>query len=106
MLISDWSSDVCSSDLRIHLLAAWHEAPCYTDRERAALAWTEHLTEIATKRAPDAIYEAMDAQSRKEAQLKPNGRASCREIVCQYEENSVVDVALKHKEKALSAHST
>src|SRR3546814_18617384 len=31
------------TEQRIHLLAAWHEAPCYTDRERAALAWTEHL---------------------------------------------------------------
>src|SRR3546814_205299 len=58
------------TEQRIHLLAAWHEAPCYTDRERAALAWTEHLTEIATKRAPDAIYEALDAQFSKEEQLK------------------------------------
>ena len=30
--------------------AAWHEAPCYSDRERAALAWTEALTEIAEGR--------------------------------------------------------
>src|SRR3546814_16170727 len=52
------------TEQRIHLLAAWHEAPCYTDRERAALAWTEHLTEIATKRAPDAIYEARSEESR------------------------------------------
>src|SRR3546814_12100935 len=58
------------TEQRIHLLAAWHEAPCYTDRERAALAWTEHLTEIAPKRAPDAIYEALDAQFSKEEQLK------------------------------------
>src|SRR3546814_17959701 len=58
------------TEQRIHLLAAWHEAPCYTDRERAALAWTEHLTEIATKRAPAAIYEALDAQFSKEEQLK------------------------------------
>ncbi|OCC23497.1 alkylhydroperoxidase [Croceicoccus estronivorus] len=58
------------TEQRIHLLAAWHEAPCYTDRERAALAWTEHLTEIATRRAPDTVYEALDAQFSKEEQLK------------------------------------
>ena len=50
------------SEQRIHLLAAWHEAPCYTDRERAALGWTEHVTEIATRRAPDAVHAALAAQ--------------------------------------------
>jgi AhpD family alkylhydroperoxidase len=58
------------TEQRIHLLAAWREAPCYTDRERAALAWTEHLTEIATKRAPDAVYEMLDAQFSKDEQFK------------------------------------
>lgn len=58
------------TEQRVHLLAAWREAPCYTDRERAALAWTEHLTEIATKRAPDAVYEALDARFSKEEQVK------------------------------------
>ena len=58
------------TEQRLHLLAAWHEAPCYTSRERAALAWTEHLTEIAGKRAPDAIYEALDGQFSKEEQLQ------------------------------------
>src|SRR3954464_6045109 len=37
------------SEQRLHLLAAWQEAPCYNERERAALAWTEHLTEVAAK---------------------------------------------------------
>jgi AhpD family alkylhydroperoxidase len=58
------------TEQRLHLLAAWHDAPCYSDRERAALAWTEHLTEIAGKRAPDAVYETLDAQFSKEEQLK------------------------------------
>lgn len=58
------------TEQRLHLLAAWHEAPCYSDRERAALAWTEHLTEIATRHAPDAVYEALDAQFSKEEQLQ------------------------------------
>src|SRR3546814_20061769 len=50
------------TEQRIHLLAAWNEAPCYTDRERAPLAWPEHLPEIATKRAPAARDKALDAQ--------------------------------------------
>src|SRR6185437_4450709 len=32
------------TEQRIFLLPAWREAPCYTDRERAALEWTEALT--------------------------------------------------------------
>ncbi len=47
------------TEQRLHLLAAWHEAPCYSERERAALDWTEHMTDIATKRAPDATYAAL-----------------------------------------------
>ncbi|WP_313804771.1 carboxymuconolactone decarboxylase family protein [Sphingobium sp.] len=58
------------TEQRLHLLAAWQEAPCYSERERAALAWTEHLTEVATRRAPDAVYAALDAQFDKEEQVK------------------------------------
>lgn len=46
---------------RLHLLAAWHEAPCFSERERAALAWTEALTLVATTRAPDADYARLRA---------------------------------------------
>lgn len=45
------------SDDRLHGLLAWREAPWYTDRERAALAWTEALTDIAHSHAPDDVYE-------------------------------------------------
>lgn len=58
------------TEQRIHLLAAWHEAPCYNDRERAALGWTDHLTLIAEKRAPDAVYAALDAAFSQEEQVK------------------------------------
>jgi AhpD family alkylhydroperoxidase len=58
------------TEQRIVLLGAWHEAPCYSDRERAALAWTDHLTLIAEKRAPDEVYAALDAQFSKEEQVK------------------------------------
>src|SRR5215470_10450307 len=44
------------SDVRLHLLDAWHESNLYSARERAALAWAESLTSIAATRAPDPIY--------------------------------------------------
>ena len=40
---------------RLHLLAAWREAPVYTPRERAALLWTEALTLLTEGHAPDAV---------------------------------------------------
>ena len=42
---------------RLYLLNAWRESPLYSDRERAALAWTEALTRIAETQAPDDVYE-------------------------------------------------
>jgi AhpD family alkylhydroperoxidase len=41
---------------RIFALSAWHETPFFTDCERAALLWTETLTLLAEKGAPEAIY--------------------------------------------------
>ncbi|QDI77006.1 carboxymuconolactone decarboxylase family protein [Leisingera aquaemixtae] len=45
------------SEDRMQLLNAWHESSLYSDRERAALAWTEALTRVEASGAPDAIYE-------------------------------------------------
>jgi len=42
---------------RLYSLDAWRESPYYTDRERAALAWTEAVTRIADSHVPDAVYE-------------------------------------------------
>lgn len=42
---------------RIWLLDAWREAPVYTARERAALAWTEAVTLITQGHVPDAVYD-------------------------------------------------
>ena len=41
---------------RLYLLSAWRESPLYSDRERAALAWTEALTLVAETHAPDEDY--------------------------------------------------
>jgi len=46
---------------RLYLLNAWRESPLYTDRERAALAWTEAVTLIAETHAPDDLYENVRA---------------------------------------------
>jgi len=44
---------------RLYLLNAWRESPLYTDKERAALAWTEALTLISQTHAPDDVYDAL-----------------------------------------------
>ena len=45
------------TEQRLYLLDAWREAPFYSPRERAALAWTEALTLVAQTHAPDDVYE-------------------------------------------------
>jgi AhpD family alkylhydroperoxidase len=50
------------SEQRLHLLAAWREAPIYSERERAALAWTEALTLVHATQVPDEIYELARTQ--------------------------------------------
>ncbi len=42
---------------RLYLLHAWRECPHYTDRERAALAWTEAVTLVTDGHVPDSVYE-------------------------------------------------
>jgi AhpD family alkylhydroperoxidase len=46
------------TEQRLYLLDAWREAPFYTERERAALAWTDAATRIADHGVPDDVYEA------------------------------------------------
>jgi AhpD family alkylhydroperoxidase len=49
------------TEQRLYLLNAWREAPAYTDRERAALAWTEAVTLISDTHAPDDLYNEVRA---------------------------------------------
>jgi AhpD family alkylhydroperoxidase len=44
------------TEQRLYVLDAWRESPVFSDRERAALAWTEALTLIAETHAPDDVY--------------------------------------------------
>jgi AhpD family alkylhydroperoxidase len=50
---------VGESEQRMYSLDAWRECPYYTDRERAALEWTEAVTLVADGHVPDAVYDAV-----------------------------------------------
>ncbi|HUW25671.1 MAG TPA: carboxymuconolactone decarboxylase family protein [Gallionella sp.] len=45
------------TEQRLYTLPAWHETPFFTPRERAALAWTEALTNVAETHVPDDVYD-------------------------------------------------
>lgn len=47
---------------RLEVVSAWREAPLFTDRERAALAWAEAVTLVADSHVPDEVYEAARAE--------------------------------------------
>jgi len=53
--------DLGETEQRIYMIPVWHEAPFYTERERAALAWTETVTNIA-KGVTDADYASAREQ--------------------------------------------
>lgn len=50
------------TEQRLYLLNAWREAPFYSDRERAALAWTEAVSEISVHGVSDELYEQVREQ--------------------------------------------
>lgn len=45
------------TEQRLYTLSAWREAPFFTERERAALLWTEQVTFISEEHVPDDVYE-------------------------------------------------
>lgn len=53
---------VGETEQRLYLLNAWRETEFYTEKERAALAWTEALTEISVYEVSDELYEEVSAQ--------------------------------------------
>ena len=58
------------TEQRIYLLPAWREAPCYTDRERAALGWTEAMTRLSEGHMHEDAYKALKAHFTEEEQVK------------------------------------
>jgi AhpD family alkylhydroperoxidase len=45
------------TEQRIYALNAWHETPFFSERERAALEWTEAVTLVMNNHVPDDVYE-------------------------------------------------
>jgi AhpD family alkylhydroperoxidase len=58
------------AEMKLYMLDAWNESTLYSDRERAALGWTEALTRVAETKAPDGDYEALAAQFSEEEQVQ------------------------------------
>ncbi len=50
------------TERRLYAVPVWRETPFFTPRERAALAWTESVTQISTRGAPDDVYAALGAE--------------------------------------------
>src|SRR3546814_11235181 len=90
MRISDWSSDVCSSDLHVKGITKAADA-AVAAAGRASDRLTEQMKTLADATA------AIDAQITDARAEREIGRASCRERVCQYVSISVVAVSLKTK---------
>jgi AhpD family alkylhydroperoxidase len=58
------------TEQRIYLLSAWREAPCYTDRERAALGWVDALTRLSEGPSLEGAYETLKAHFTEEEQVR------------------------------------
>jgi AhpD family alkylhydroperoxidase len=58
------------TEQRLYLLPAWREAPCYTDRERAALGWTEALTRLSEGHALEHARTTLNDHFTPEEQVK------------------------------------
>jgi AhpD family alkylhydroperoxidase len=54
------------TEQRIYALNAWRETPFFTDRERAALEWTEALTRVADTHVPDDVFDRVSKQFKEE----------------------------------------
>jgi AhpD family alkylhydroperoxidase len=50
------------TEQRLHMMSAWREAPVYTERERAALAWAEAVTKITSGHVSDEVYQEVQLQ--------------------------------------------
>src|SRR3546814_13593571 len=102
--ISDWSSDVCSSDLGRFGDGRRPAQPAFLRRRERTFVTTSHL---GTEHQPRHVQIARQRQRRVVAQFHSGttgpaqqiGRATCRERVCQSVYISVVAASLKQKEK-------
>ena len=57
------------TEQRIYALSAWRETPFFSDKERAALAWTEAITNIQQGHAHDAVYDELSSNFTEEERV-------------------------------------
>ncbi|HVI46374.1 MAG TPA: carboxymuconolactone decarboxylase family protein [Chitinophaga sp.] len=50
------------TEQRLYMMDAWRESPMYTDRERAAFAWAEGVTQLSVENVPDHLYATVREQ--------------------------------------------
>jgi AhpD family alkylhydroperoxidase len=58
------------SEQRLYLLSAWRDAPCFSERERAAIGWGEAMARLSEGRDREAAYDALTAHFTEEEQIK------------------------------------
>src|SRR3546814_20006827 len=110
MRISDWSSDVCSSDLPLHVALAGmvvQADQCVgRNRKRAGAdryMWVAHPDQVDHERHRENGAAATD-QPEREADDAKIGRATCRERVCQDVDIQVVAGTLKNKTENITMY--
>jgi AhpD family alkylhydroperoxidase len=54
------------TEQRLYMVSVWREAPIYSEREKAALAWAEAVTKLENQQVPDQVYEQARAQFNEE----------------------------------------
>src|SRR3546814_17190059 len=103
MRISDWSSDVCSSDLLREEIAIDSQLLVHITGEVGVLQHVfAHIQEHGIHQPYHAVHMRLEGGGQVHRVVEI-GRASCRERVCQYVYISVVAVSLKKKEN-ITAH--
>src|SRR3546814_13355125 len=103
MRISDWSSDVCSSDLHcstVFIVCSKASEEQLKDINGKMMARKKKIAEMQQAMMQQAEAQQVAARQQQQAMLQQAqiGRASCRERVCQYVEISVVGGELKKKQ--------
>lgn len=66
---AEWARENGETEQRLYLLSAWREAHCYSDRERAALGWTEALTRQSEGLEHERAKEALEDHFSQEEQV-------------------------------------
>src|SRR3546814_15864700 len=101
MRISDWSSDVCSSDL-IERMRVGQPVEVHSDLYGGDVTYHGHIAGLGA--GSGSAFALLPAQNASGNWIKKIGRASCRERVCQYVLISVVAVSLTKKKKQRRKH--